>query len=145
MVRVGDWIEMKNLDTNGDVVEIALYTVKVQNFDNTITTVPIRKLITEPMKNYRGMQQSGGRRIKRALFIDQATIRFLSEEELQSLASIDQLTAYLSKKEKKSPIGMQSSATRQRTRSIPVALPISEHSAPMLKPICAVIPAFTKG
>ncbi|OYR16013.1 mechanosensitive ion channel family protein [Brucella grignonensis] len=100
MVRVGDWIEMKNLDTNGDVVEIALYTVKVQNFDNTITTVPIRKLITEPMKNYRGMQQSGGRRIKRALFIDQATIRFLSEEELQSLASIDQLTAYLSKKEK---------------------------------------------
>ncbi|MBC8717436.1 MULTISPECIES: mechanosensitive ion channel family protein [Brucella/Ochrobactrum group] len=100
MVRVGDWIEMKNLDANGDVVEIALYTVKVQNFDKTITTIPIRKLITEPMKNYRGMQQSGGRRIKRALFIDQATIRFLSEDELQSLASIDQLTGYLSKKEK---------------------------------------------
>jgi len=100
MVRVGDWIEMKNLDANGDVVEIALYTVKVQNFDKTITTIPIRKLITEPMKNYRGMQQSGGRRIKRALFIDQATIRFLNENELQSLASIDQLTGYLSKKEK---------------------------------------------
>lgn len=100
MVRVGDWIEMKNLDANGDVVEIALYTVKVQNFDKTITTIPIRKLITEPMKNYRGMQQSGGRRIKRALFIDQATIRFLNESELQSLASIDQLTNYLSKKEK---------------------------------------------
>ncbi|MCV9907246.1 mechanosensitive ion channel family protein [Brucella sp. HL-2] len=100
MVRVGDWIEMKNLDANGDVVEIALYTVKVQNFDKTITTIPIRKLITEPMKNYRGMQQSGGRRIKRALFIDQATIRFLSEGELQSLTSIDQLTGYLSKKEK---------------------------------------------
>lgn len=100
MVRVGDWIEMKNLDANGDVVEIALYTVKVQNFDKTITTIPIRKLITEPMKNYRGMQQSGGRRIKRALFIDQATIRFLNENELQSLASIDQLTNYLSKKEK---------------------------------------------
>ncbi|MFK4819318.1 mechanosensitive ion channel family protein [Ochrobactrum quorumnocens] len=100
MVRVGDWIEMKNLDANGDVVEIALYTVKVQNFDKTITTIPIRKLITEPMKNYRGMQQSGGRRIKRALFIDQATIRFLNEGELQSLTSIDQLTGYLSKKEK---------------------------------------------
>ncbi|OYR19133.1 mechanosensitive ion channel family protein [Brucella thiophenivorans] len=100
MVRVGDWIEMKNLDANGDVTEIALYTVKVQNFDKTITTIPIRKLITEPMKNYRGMQQSGGRRIKRALFIDQATIRFLSEDELHSLASIDQLTNYLSKKEK---------------------------------------------
>jgi len=100
MVRVGDWIEMKNLDANGDVVEIALYTFKVQNFDKTITTIPIRKLITEPMKNYRGMQQSGGRRIKRALFIDQATIRFLNENELQSLASIDQLTGYLSKKEK---------------------------------------------
>lgn len=100
MVRVGDWIEMKNLDANGDVVEIALYTVKVQNFDKTITTIPIRKLITEPMKNYRGMQQSGGRRIKRALFIDQATIRFLTEDERHSLASINQLTEYLSKKEK---------------------------------------------
>ncbi len=60
MVRVGDWIEMKNLDANGDVTEIALYTVKVQNFDKTITTIPIRKLITEPMKNYRGMQNPVG-------------------------------------------------------------------------------------
>ncbi|PWL17904.1 mechanosensitive ion channel protein MscS [Falsochrobactrum shanghaiense] len=100
MVRVGDWIEMSHLDANGDVVEIALYTVKVQNFDKTITTIPIRKLITEPMKNYRGMQQSGGRRIKRSIFIDQATIRFLTEEERQRLASMDQLKDYLPKKEK---------------------------------------------
>lgn len=98
MVRVGDWIEMKNLDANGDVTEIALYTVKVQNFDKTITTIPIRKLITEPMKNYRGMQESGGRRIKRALYIDQNTIRFLSEEERARLGTVDWLAEYLPKK-----------------------------------------------
>ena len=100
MVRVGDWIEMRNLDANGDVIEIALYTVKVQNFDKTITTVPIRKLITEPMKNYRGMQESGGRRIKRALYIDQNTIGFLSEQERNSLSSIGFLEEYLPHKEK---------------------------------------------
>lgn len=100
MVRVGDWIEMKNLDANGDVTEIALYTVKVQNFDRTITTIPIRKLITEPMKNYRGMQESGGRRIKRALFIDQNSIRFLTDDERAKMASVDWLTDYLPKKAK---------------------------------------------
>lgn len=100
MVRVGDWIEMKNLDANGDVIEIALYTVKVQNFDKTITTIPIRKLITEPMKNYRGMQQSGGRRIKRSIYLDQSTIRFVSEKERKHLATIDHLKDYLSRKEK---------------------------------------------
>ncbi|MRN66372.1 mechanosensitive ion channel family protein [Brucella sp. 10RB9213] len=100
MVRVGDWIEMKNLDANGDVTEIALYTVKVQNFDKTITTIPIRKLITEPMKNYRGMQESGGRRIKRALYIDQNTIGFLDEAERKRLASIGLLEDYLPRKEK---------------------------------------------
>ncbi|MFD1792551.1 mechanosensitive ion channel family protein [Ochrobactrum teleogrylli] len=100
MVRVGDWIEMKNLDANGDVTEIALYTVKVQNFDRTITTIPIRKLITEPMKNYRGMQESGGRRIKRALFIDQNSIRFLTDDERAKMASVDWLADYLPKKAK---------------------------------------------
>ncbi|MGH6763404.1 MAG: mechanosensitive ion channel family protein [Phyllobacterium sp.] len=100
MVRVGDWIEMPNLDANGDVIEIALYTVKVQNFDKTITTVPIRKLISEPMKNYRGMQETGGRRIKRALFIDQNTIHFVTAEERSRLASIGLLADYLPKKEK---------------------------------------------
>lgn len=100
MVRVGDWIEMPNLDANGDVVEIALYTVKVRNFDKTITTVPIRKLISEPMKNYRGMQESGGRRIKRALFIDQNTIHFVTAEEHRRLSSIGLLADYLPKKER---------------------------------------------
>ncbi|WHS31056.1 mechanosensitive ion channel family protein [Brucella sp. NM4] len=100
MVRVGDWIEMKNLDANGDVTEIALYTVKVQNFDRTITTIPIRKLVTEPMKNYRGMQESGGRRIKRALFIDQNSIRFLTDDERAKMASVDWLADYLPKKAK---------------------------------------------
>src|SRR5690606_33069952 len=61
MVRVGDWIEMPGQNADGDVIEIALHTVKVQNFDKTITTVPIRKLVTEPFKNWRGMQEAGGR------------------------------------------------------------------------------------
>lgn len=124
MVRVGDWIEMKNLDANGDVTEIALYTVKVQNFDKTITTIPIRKLITEPMKNYRGMQESGGRRIKRALYIDQNTIRFLSEEERARLGTVDWLAEYLPKKARKSPNGTRSWATAPTIRSTGVSSPI---------------------
>ncbi len=144
MVRVGDWIEMKNLDANGDVTEIALYTVKVQNFDKTITTIPIRKLITEPMKNYRGMQESGGRRIKRALYIDQNTIRFLSDEERARLGTVDWLADYLPKRQKKSPNGTRSLATAPIIRSTGVSSPISAHFAPMWTIICAIIPAYTK-
>src|SRR5690606_4508819 len=85
MVKVGDWIEMPAQNADGDVIEIALHTVKVQNWDKTITTVPIRNLVTQPFKNWRGMQEAGGRRIKRALHIDQNTIRHLSDEELARL------------------------------------------------------------
>src|SRR5690606_11890952 len=77
MLRVGDWIEMPSQNADGDVVDMALNTVKVQNWDKTITTVPTYKLISESFKNWRGMQESGGRRIKRALLIDQASVRFL--------------------------------------------------------------------
>ncbi len=98
MVRVGDWIEMPGLNADGDVIEIALHTVKVQNFDKTITTVPIRKLVTEPFKNWRGMQESGGRRIKRALYLDQSSIRFLQQEELQRLSTVGLLSDYLERK-----------------------------------------------
>ncbi|WIY51747.1 mechanosensitive ion channel family protein [Devosia sp. YIM 151766] len=98
MVRVGDWIEMPDQKADGAVIAIELHTVKVQNWDKTITTIPIRKLVTEPFKNWRGMQESGGRRIKRALYIDQSSIRFLSQDELDRLESIGVLEHYLQKK-----------------------------------------------
>ncbi|NGM47860.1 mechanosensitive ion channel family protein [Rhodobacter sp. SGA-6-6] len=98
MVKVGDWIEMPAQNADGDVIEIALHTVKVQNWDKTITTVPIRNLVTQPFKNWRGMQEAGGRRIKRALHIDQNTIRHLSEEELARLGRMKPLRAYIERK-----------------------------------------------
>ena len=70
MVRVGDWIEMPQFGADGDVVDVQLHTIKVQNWDKTITTIPTHRLISDSFKNWRGMSQSGGRRIKRALFID---------------------------------------------------------------------------
>ena len=79
MVRIGDWIEMPSQNADGNVIEVALHTVKVQNWDKTITTIPVRKLITDSFKNWRGMQESGGRRIKRALYLDQRSVRFLSD------------------------------------------------------------------
>lgn len=81
MLRVGDWIEVPQLNADGVVVDIALHTAKVQNWDNTITTLPTRRLISDAFKNWRGMQESGGRRIRRALSIDQGTIHFLTEAE----------------------------------------------------------------
>lgn len=98
MVRVGDWIEMPSQNADGDVIEIALHTVKVQNFDKTVTTIPIRKLVTDSFKNWRGMQESGGRRIKRAIFLDQTSIRFLDEDDYERLASFGHLETYLEKK-----------------------------------------------
>ena len=98
MVKVGDWIEMPAQNADGDVIEIALHTVKVQNWDKTITTVPIRNLVTQPFKNWRGMQEAGGRRIKRALHIDQNTIRHLSDEELARLGRMKPLRAYIERK-----------------------------------------------
>lgn len=95
MLKVGDWIEMPGMNADGDVIEIALHTVKVQNWDKTVTTVPIRKLVTEPFKNWRGMQESGGRRIKRALYIDQSSIRFLTEDERVRLSALVPLADYV--------------------------------------------------
>lgn len=100
MARVGDWIEMPQMNADGEVVEIALHTVKVQNWDKTVTTIPIRKLVTDNFKNWRAMQESGGRRIKRSLFVDQNSIRFLSDGETERLSCLVLLSEYLgSKKE----------------------------------------------
>lgn len=91
MVNVGDWIEMPKYGADGDVTEIALTTVKVRNWDNTITTIPTYALISDSFKNWRGMQQSGGRRIKRAIKVDIQTIRFVGEPELTKLKQHQQL------------------------------------------------------
>ncbi|HWK54450.1 MAG TPA: mechanosensitive ion channel domain-containing protein, partial [Hyphomicrobiales bacterium] len=95
IVRVDDWIEMPQLNADGFVIDIALHTVKVQNWDKTITTIPTKRLITESFKNWRGMQQSGGRRIKRSLFLDQQSIHFLDETEREYLARFRLLEGYL--------------------------------------------------
>jgi miniconductance mechanosensitive channel len=95
IVRVGDWIEMPQFNADGSVIDIALHTIKVQNWDKTITTIPTRRLITESFKNWRGMEQSGGRRIKRSLFLDQQSIHFLSDEERAHLARFRLLEGYL--------------------------------------------------
>jgi len=99
MLRVGDWIEMPALQADGDVIDIALHTVKVQNWDKTITTIPTHRLISEPYRNWRGMQESGGRRIKRALHVDQGSIRYLEPEERERMARVSLLSEYLARKQ----------------------------------------------
>ena len=100
MLRVGDWIEMPQLNTDGDVIDIALHTVKVRNWDKTITTIPSWRLISESYKNWRGMQEIGGRRIKRALYIDAASVHFLDDEEIRHLSRLRLLAQYLPLKER---------------------------------------------
>lgn len=99
MLRVGDWIEMPQLNADGDVIDIALHTIKVQNWDKTITTIPTHRLIAESFKNWRGMAESGGRRIKRALLLDQNCIRFLSTGERRELGRIALIRDYLDRKQ----------------------------------------------
>ena len=99
MLRVGDWIEMPQLNADGDVIDIALHTVKVQNWDKTITTIPTHRLITESYKNWRGMFDTGGRRIKRALLIDQTSVRFLSEQERADMQRFALIDEYLDRKQ----------------------------------------------
>lgn len=99
MVRVGDWIEMPALNADGDVIDISLHTIKVRNWDKTITTIPTNRLLTETFKNWRGMHETRGRRIKRALMIDQTTVRFLTDEERQRLRRLFLLDDYLRTKE----------------------------------------------
>lgn len=99
MLRVGDWIEMPDLNADGDVIDIALHTVKVQNWDKTITTIPTWKLISESFKNWRGMEESGGRRIMRALLIDQASVRFLEPAERERMRRFALIDDYLERKQ----------------------------------------------
>ena len=98
MLRVGDWIEMPSAGADGDVLDIALYTAKVQNWDKTITTIPTYLLIQESFRNWRGMSESGGRRIKRSLWFDVNTIRFLEDAEIQGFSRYALLKEYIEEK-----------------------------------------------
>ena len=99
MVRVGDWIEMPQFGADGDVVDVQLHTVKVQNWDKTITTIPTHRLITDSFKNWRGMSQSGGRRIKRCVFLDVSSIRFQTRDEVDHFTRFALLKDYIKDKE----------------------------------------------
>ncbi|MFQ5637965.1 MAG: mechanosensitive ion channel family protein [bacterium] len=100
MLSRGDWIEMPKYGADGDVLEVALTTVKVQNWDKTITTIPTYALISESFKNWQGMEQSGGRRIKRSINIDMGTITFCTEEMLQRFSKIQFIADYIEQKKK---------------------------------------------
>ncbi|MCX4190080.1 mechanosensitive ion channel family protein [Methylophaga sp. OBS3] len=99
LIRVGDWIEMPQLNADGDVIDIALHTVKVQNWDKTISVIPTKRFLSDPFKNWRGMKEAGGRRIKRSILIDQQSIHFLSDDEKKKLYRFNLLSQYLTDKQ----------------------------------------------
>lgn len=100
MMRVGDWIEMPEYGADGDVVDIGLHTIKVQNWDKTIVTIPTHKLLSDSFKNWRAMSESGGRRIKRALYVDMQSIRFLEERDVERFEQFYLLKDYMAEKKK---------------------------------------------
>lgn len=97
IVRVGDWITIPQYGIDGDVIDISVNTVKVQNFDKTIVTIPIANIMNSGVKNWRGMSDAGGRRIKRSISINIDSIRFCDQELLENLKSLDHLKSYLNK------------------------------------------------
>lgn len=100
MVRIGDWITLEKFGADGDVIEINLTTVKVRNFDNTITTIPTYSLISDSFRNWRGMTESGGRRIKRVLQIKSGSVKFLSPQDIEELKKIQLIAPYLDRRQK---------------------------------------------
>ena len=98
MIHIGDWIEMPKYGADGDVIDVSLNTVKIQNFDKTITTIPTYTLISDSFKNWRGMQSSGGRRIKRSIHIDTSSISFCSDEMIERFKKIEYLSEYIEAK-----------------------------------------------
>ena len=122
MVRIGDWIEMPQYDADGDVIDISLNNVKVQNWDKTITTIPTYALVANSFRNWRGMQETGGRRIKRSLFIDMNSIRFCSPEMTARFQKITFINDYVSAKTReRSTSGTASTASTWRLRSTAAA------------------------
>jgi len=98
LVRIGDWVTMEKYGADGDVIEINLSTVKVQNFDKTITTIPTYSLISDSFKNWRGMSESAGRRIKRSIIIRTSSIRFLEGDDIERLRNVERISTYVIEK-----------------------------------------------
>ena len=101
LVRVGDWISIPAQEADGTVIDILLTTIRVQNWDNTIVNIPAYNLVSNSFTNWRGMQESGGRRIKRSINIDLKTIRFLTDEDIEKLSHLNLLKEYLANKQEK--------------------------------------------
>lgn len=99
MVRIGDWITMPKYNADGDVSQITLTTVKVRNFDNTITTIPTYALISDSFQNWRGMQQSGGRRIKRSITLKQSSFRYIEDNEIENFKKIQSISDYIDERQ----------------------------------------------
>jgi len=95
MVRIGDWITMPKYGADGDVIQITLTTVKIRNFDKTITTIPPYSLVSDSFQNWRGMVETGGRRVKRSIYVKQSTIRFFSDEEVKEMQKIQAIAEYI--------------------------------------------------
>jgi len=104
MVRIGDWITFSKYGADGNVIEINLATVRVQNFDKTFTTIPTYSLTSDSFQNWRGMQESGGRRIKRAMYIKQSSVTFLTKERIKKYKNITLIKPYLEHREKDNDI-----------------------------------------
>ena len=118
MVRKGDWVEMPKYGADGDVIDVALTTIKIQNWDKTITTIPAHALVSDAFKNWRGMSESGGRRIKRSVHLDLSSVRFLKESEINELEKIDLLKEYFSGK--REDIGEQGLQVEQHGVAAPL-------------------------
>ncbi len=98
IIKVGDWIEVREFGADGDVIDIALHTIKVQNWDKTVTTIPTSKIVSSSVKNWRGMSEYGGRRIKRSIAIDISSVKFLSQAEILELEKLAPLKNYIAQK-----------------------------------------------
>jgi len=98
LLKEGDWVEVPSYEADGDVVNINLHTIKIRNFDMTYTIIPTYKIVEVPFRNWRGMQESGGRRIQRSLSVDMVSIKFCSPEMLERLSKIDLLRGYLAER-----------------------------------------------
>ena len=98
LLHVGDWIEMPQFGANGDVVDIALHTIKVQNWDKSITIVPTYKLLDNSFRNWRGMEEAGGRRIKRAIYLDQNSVKFCDQSMIERFRRIHLISEYVDRK-----------------------------------------------
>jgi len=99
-IRVGDWIEVPQFEADGDVIDIALHSIKVRNWDNTVTVIPSHKFLEHSFKNWRSMAELGGRRIKRTLLVDLSSIKFLSEEEVARFGKFSLISDYIKEKKK---------------------------------------------